>query len=279
MHYAKLSGILFCAIICGTLILKFYPTEQRVLNAKIEQYEKEVDSTTKNMESLREQRKKAEEDWKKLDNTLSWQINEWKEKVEKLNLCIEAKTLDCEWVDKKALVSFISPAFAEWTVTPASSGVPDWYQSKHEIVLSWSHDYREIYKNRSWAWWKNNNPSWLTWWVSDELKKLWKDNWVNYWKWTLRPVKEKWNYVMFATVEDGVKAKIIAVKERWKNATVSHYLWGWWTDDIKLSFDKSKKIYELSESEFAELFVQQIKKETPWYISQLVEDWIIVISN
>lgn len=175
MHYAKLSGILFCAIICGTLIWKFYPTEQRVLNAKIEQYEKEVDSTTKNMESLREQRKKAEEDWKKLDNTLSWQINEWKEKVEKLNLCIEAKTLDCEWVDKKALVSFISPAFAEWTVTPANSGVPE-RPSNSQVPV----DECEYWKMWTIEWIEFHYTAWDNW-NLESIKKWHEDRfWASY---------------------------------------------------------------------------------------------------
>lgn len=273
----KKTYAIFSLIIISVLVVMFYPTQQRVLESKMKEYEERVNTLSWKIEKVRIERIESEKQWKQNDQTMSWQINDMKKDLYKIQKCIDVKTLDCDWVETKKLISFLSSAYAEWTVTPASSGVPDWYKSTHEIVLSWEHDYREIYKNRNWAWWKNNNPSWLTWWISDELKNLWNENWVKYWKWTPRPAIEKWNYVMFATVEDWVKAKIIAIKERWKNATVSKYLWGWWTDDVKLSFDKSKKISELSDSEFAELFVQQIKKETPWYISQLVQDWIIVI--
>jgi TorA maturation chaperone TorD len=52
---------------------------------------------------------------------------------------------------------------------------------------------------------------------------------------------------------------------------------GWGTDYVKLSFDKSKIIKDLSNAEFTELFVQQMKKESPGYVSQLVEDKILII--
>ena len=153
---------------------------------------------------------------------------------------------------------------------------PKGYIAKHTLVLTWSNSYVK-YSSRVWASWKNNNPSWITWGVSDTLKWLWDNAWISYKKGSPRPANEKGNYVYFETVEDGLKAKIIAIRERWKNATVEHYL-GWWgTDDIKLSFDKTKIIKDLSDSEVTELFIQQVKKESPWYISQLVSDNILII--
>lgn len=152
-----------------------------------------------------------------------------------------------------------------------------WYTAKHSLILSGSHSYVK-YSDRLWASWKNNNSAWLTWWVSDALKWLWNDAWIRYKKGSLRPANEKGNYIYFETVEDGLRAKIIAIRERWGKATVSHYLAWWGTDDVKLSFDKSKIIRELSDSEFTELFIQQMKKESPWYTNQLVKDWILIIN-
>lgn len=164
-----------------------------------------------------------------------------------------------------------------WTATGASIPVPPkWYTAKHSLNLSGSHDYR-IYPERRWAVWRSNNPSGLTWWVSKELKRLWDESNIKYSKWIARPVNEWWYYVLFLSIEDGLRAKVIAIRERWWKATVGHFLAWWWTDHVDLSFNKWKTISELSEWEFAELFIQQLKKESPWLVSQLVKDWILII--
>lgn len=166
-----------------------------------------------------------------------------------------------------------------WTSTPDNKGVPPkWYTAKHSLVLSGSHDYR-IYSARNGAVWKNNNPSGITWWVSNVLKWLWDERWIDYKIWTARPKKEWWNYVLFWTIEHGLRAKVISIRERWWKATVAQYLWWWGTDYVKLSFPISKKISELSDEEFAELFIQQMKKESPGLTTQLVNDWILLIYN
>lgn len=166
-----------------------------------------------------------------------------------------------------------------WNILNATGGkapVP-WYTNKHSLVLTWSHSYVK-YSDRLGASWKNNNSAWLTWWVSNTLKGLWDNAWIRYKKGSPRPENEKGNYIYFETVEEWLRAKIIAIRERWGKASVSQYL-GWWgTDDIKLSFDKSKIIKELSDWEFTELFIQQMKKESPGYVSQLVKDWILIIN-
>lgn len=154
---------------------------------------------------------------------------------------------------------------------------PKWYTTKHSLILSGSHDYR-IYSDRLWASWKNNNPSGLTWWVSNTLKWLWKERWIEFEKWTYRPKNEWWNYILFSSIEHGLRAKVIAIRERWWNATVWQFLAWWWTDYVKLSFSTWKYIKDLSEEEFAELFIQQMKKESPWIVSQLVKDGILIIN-
>lgn len=151
-----------------------------------------------------------------------------------------------------------------------------WYTAKHSLVLTGSHSYVQ-YSHRLGASWKNNNSAGLTWWVSPTLKQLWTDAWIRYRKGSLRPANEKGNYIYFETVEEWLRAKIIAIRERWGKATVQHYLAGWGTDYVKLSFDKSKIISELSDAEFTELFVQQMKKESPGYTNQLVADKILII--
>lgn len=157
---------------------------------------------------------------------------------------------------------------------------PKWYTKKHTLILTGSHDYRQYAHLHPWvAWWRNNNPSGMTWWVSNILKWLWNDAWIDYKRGTARPKNEKGYYILFGSVEHGIRAKMISIRERWWKATVSHFLAGWGTDSIKLSFPTDKLIMELSEQEFMELFVQQLKKESPWYISQLVKDWILIITH
>ena len=198
------------------------------------------------------------------------------------------KILDCldgiqsmTWAkEMKKKINFCQslPLLQIWTASGAIvPPPPKWYTSKHSLVLTGSHDYR-VYLDRNWAVWRNNNPSWITWWVSNTLKWLWNESWIDYKKWTLRPAREWWNYVLFSTIEHWLRAKIISIRERWWKATVAHFLSWWWTDYVKLSFDTNKKISELSEWEFAELFIQQLKKESPGLISQLVSDWILIIN-
>lgn len=182
------------------------------------------------------------------------------------------KTPDGEKIDYNLCWQEINKLLS---ATGGISPVP-WYTSKHSLVLTGSHSYVK-YSNRLGASWKNNNSAGLTWWVSPTLKKLWTDAGIRYRKGSLRPANEKGNYIYFETVEEWLRAKIIAIRERWGKATVEHYLAGWGTDYLKLSFDQSKIIKDLSDAEFTELFVQQMKKESPGYTSQLVQDWILII--
>ncbi len=205
-----------------------------------------------------------------------------KENREKILKCLEdvyAQTGSTNMIRKIKFCESL-PLLEIWTHSTGSTVPPSqWYTKKHTLILTGSHDYRQYSHLHPWvAGWKNNNPSGLTWWVSNTLKWLWNDAWIDYKRGTARPKNEKGYYILFGSVEHGIRAKMISIRERWWKATVSHFLAGWWTDSIKLSFPTDKLIMELSEQEFMELFVQQLKKESPWYISQLVKDWILIIN-
>lgn len=175
------------------------------------------------------------------------------------------------------LTKIVQPITNTWTASGAIvPPPPKWYTAKHTLILTGSHDYR-IYSDRKWAVWKNNNPSWLTWWISPTLKAIWEENWIEYERWTLRPINEWWNYIRFSSIEHGLRAKVISIRDRWWKATVEHFLAWWGTDHVNLSFPTDKIISELTEEEFAELFIQQLKKESPWLVSQLVQDNILKI--
>ena len=117
---------------------------------------------------------------------------------------------------------------------------------------------------------KNNNPAWLTWGVSNELKNLWKQAGINITQWTSRPSNEWWAYIKFDTIEDWIKAYDIAMTQRRGNATVKTYLnwWGTWTvwlpDNIL-----NKKVKDLSAEEKKSVQNAQIKKESPWLYNYL----------
>ena len=208
-----------------------------------------------------------------------WIILE-QENRQKIISCLENVYTKTWSNDMKKQIKFCEslPLLTIWTHSTGSTVPPQWYSKKHTLILTWSHDYRQYAHLYPWtAWWKNNNPSWLTWWVSDTLKWLWDKSEIDYKKGTARPAREKWNYIFFWTIEHGIRAKMISIRERRGNATVWHFLSGWWSGSIKLSFSTEKSIQYLSEQEFMELFIQQLKKESPWIISRLVEDKILII--
>ena len=146
------------------------------------------------------------------------------------------------------------------------------------LDLSGSHDYRYLAPRYPWsAGWKNNNPTWLTYRASRDLEYLWDTSNVSYWVGTARPRNEWGNYYNFRSIEDGLRGSIIAKKERWKKATVRQFLKWWGTGGISGWVNLNKRIWELSEAEFMNLFIHQIKKESPGLVSQLVKDRILII--
>lgn len=117
---------------------------------------------------------------------------------------------------------------------------------------------------------KNNNPAWITWGVSDDLKKLWTNAGINFTKWTARPANEWGLYVKFDTIEDWMKAYDIAMTQRRGNATVKTYLnwWGTWTVWLPENI-LNKKVKDLSAEEKKTVQNAQIKKESPWLYNYL----------
>lgn len=117
---------------------------------------------------------------------------------------------------------------------------------------------------------KNNNPAWLTWGVSNELKNLWKQAGINITQWTSRPSNEWWAYIKFDTIEDWIKAYDIAMTQRRGNATVKTYLnwWGTWTVWLPENI-LNKKVKDLSAEEKKSVQNAQIKKESPWLYNYL----------
>lgn len=269
MLYAKPIGIfIILAISASTVYWLTYKTpEERIRLAIIEQNKAIEEANNAMVEAYTEAGRKC--DRGATSTGSSFEI------LEKLSACANRQKPTLQQPIRNSGSGEVLVNVEKSTATGSVNSVA-WYTVKHSLVLTGSHDYK-IYSDRKGAGWKNNNSAGLTWWVSSELKKLWTDAGIKFSKWSPRPANEKWYYIRFETVEDWLRAKIIAIRERWGKATVQHYLSGWWTDAIDLSFSKSKVIKDLSDAEFTELFINQMKKETPGFTSQLVADWILVI--
>lgn len=138
------------------------------------------------------------------------------------------------------------PLLNIWTGNTAqSSGVP-WYNKCK--IGTWSTDVRYMAKNYPWvAWWKNNNPSWITL-GSKKLEKDFDESGIKWYVWTPRPAKEWSNYYWFPDLENGMRAKLLIIKRSYKNSTVSQYLRILGTDSIKTNIDTSRTIDDLSDN-------------------------------
>lgn len=106
------------AFIVTFLIITFYPTNSRVLDATIKSYQMELETASGTISQKRNEREMLKKQYQEKDNSLSGAINETKDRIEKLKLCIEAKSLDCKEAKKTALVSLVSSAYAGDEASP-----------------------------------------------------------------------------------------------------------------------------------------------------------------
>ncbi len=72
-----------------------------------------METLSGNIQKNREERKRIYDEWSKQDQSLSGSINTDKLRIEKLKLCIEAKSIDCEGGKKEAMRSLIPNAYAD----------------------------------------------------------------------------------------------------------------------------------------------------------------------
>lgn len=125
---------------------------------------------------------------------------------------------------------------------------------------------------------KNNNPTWITFWASPELENLWKEAWVNFWKWTDRPESEWWNYYKFNSVQDWLDAYTISLTQAWSDNVYDRLVKWVWTDEwdsyatwlmSQAWINKWDKFSELDENQLWLLMSAQLQKESPNYYNEL----------
>ena len=156
-----------------------------------------------------------------------------------------------------------------------------WLPSKYTVAWSWKLDFSKNEKlleeaalKGDWTI-KNNNPAWITYTVaSPELQAMWKKAWVNFTMWSARKKTEWWNYVKFATVQDGMKAYNIALFDRWYEnieKRLEQWVWWVWTEKARQYatsileeawIDWSKNKQDLTEAERWKLIMAQMRHES-----------------
>ena len=129
---------------------------------------------------------------------------------------------------------------------------------------------------------KNNNPTWLTWGISDNLKQLFTDAWIQYSIWSPRPEAEWWNYIKFNSVEDWLKAYQIALTQAWSDNVYNRLATWVWTTDTATNDRYAKDLMEaswipmwtrfseLDENQLQSLMANQLYRESPNFYNELM---------
>lgn len=122
MKYAQIIGILLITTVGGLAIL-YYPTDARVKSSILSGYSREIQTLTENIEKDRKERARIYLEWKRQDESFSGSINEKKARSEKVQLCLDAQSMDCESGKKEAMLSIIPRTYAE-SITQGTGTTP-----------------------------------------------------------------------------------------------------------------------------------------------------------
>jgi N-acetylmuramoyl-L-alanine amidase len=122
MKYAQIIGILLITTVGGLAVL-YYPTDARVKSSILSGYSREIHTLTTAIETDRKERERIYLDWKRQDESLSGSITEKKGRSEKVQLCLDAQSMDCESGKKEAMLSLIPRTYAE-SITQGTGTTP-----------------------------------------------------------------------------------------------------------------------------------------------------------
>ena len=131
---------------------------------------------------------------------------------------------------------------------------------------------------------KNNNPAWLTWGISNNLKNLFDEAGINYSMWTPRPKDEWWNYIKFASVQDWLDAYFIALTQAWSQNVQSRLATWVWTVDTASNNEYAKEIMQkawipinqdimfsdLNDNQLSKLMEVQMQREALNFYNELM---------
>lgn len=164
--------------------------------------------------------------------------------------------------------------FQDWKeviITPTSLGSVDFTTNK------------KIQNKYAWeASFKNNNPAWITFNLSQNGKNLLNNAWINFTVWSARPKAEWGNYIKFNTVEDGINAQKVLLSEAWSNdirARLEQWVWTseWptYATDLmqKAWIPEGSKFSDLSDDQLDTLVAVQMQRESPNFYNELVNSF------
>lgn len=161
---------------------------------------------------------------------------------------------------------------AKWLKTAETITTAGW------VKIGWfGTDFRDsnyVTKFPNNASFKNNNPAWLTHWISSKLQAKLEKAGISMEKWTSRPTNEGGSYIGFETLDDGLAAmKISFYDTGWTDVRTRLEAWkGAWTEAEKKAYvDKimndtfgsteNRDFSSLSSIEKEQLLMQHLKRE------------------
>lgn len=159
----------------------------------------------------------------------------------------------------------------------------NWFASTVEnsgnVDFSSNKAIQEKYKNN--ASFKNNNPSGMTWGISDRLKNLFNEAGIKYEIGSARPSNEGGNYIKFNSVKDGMNAHFIALTN-WGSNDIESRLKQWvWTNNAQTNqayadsimqeagIPKGTKFSELTGKQYTALTETQLKRESGNFLKEV----------
>jgi len=152
--------------------------------------------------------------------------------------------------------------------------LPAWTKG---LDFSMNTDLIKKYPNE--ASFKNNNPTWITVWISQRTKDLLSQYGIQYEPWTARPKNEGWNYYKFPDVQTWLKAYWILLTKAWTDdihARLKQWVWSANSEEYansimkKAWIEKWKKFSELSKEELVQLMAVQLQRESPNFYKQII---------
>jgi len=180
------------------------------------------------------------------------------------------------------------------TTTGGYTGTWNWNSLPSSGWLDFSTNQAVINAHPGVAAFKNNNPTGLTWGISDGLKKMFDWAGISYQLWTARPKKEWGNYIKFASVSDWLAAYQLSLMHPGGKSNVDVYqrLYDWsagWNRDtpqstkvankIKYANDimaiagikKWTKFEQVTPEQMNKLMNAHLTKESPWFIQEITK--------
>lgn len=251
-----------------------YNTSDAIWQRTESKYQERIHTLSGSIQSLRAERQEKDRLHRSQDEALSGSINSKKTEMDRLQLCLQSRSIDCEGGKREAMLSLIPSTYAtEREHLAPISEVP----KRLECAISTgSHDVRPLAKNHPWiAGWRNNNTSGITL-GSKALERAFDEAGILWYVGTARPTNEWSYYYWFPDLENWLKAKLLIIRRSYKNHSIGSFLRVWGTDSISSTIDTSRTIASLSDIELLSLTFAQITKESGKTMADYIRENVLI---